>query len=84
MAEAHTINNEELSILCDLMGGWSAKKWAENPAAIKKQTLDRLIADGYVETVQEEEAATNYRYTTKTELLFAQLCVGISGALILR
>jgi hypothetical protein len=79
MAEAHSINNEELSILCDLMGGWSVKKWAENPAAIKKQTLDRLIADGYVETVQEE-AATNYRHTTKTELLFARLCVGISGA----
>ena len=83
MAEPHTINNEELSILCDLMGGWSVKEWAENPAAIKKQTLDRLIADGYVQTVQEE-AATNYRHTIKTELLFAQLCVGISGALILR
>jgi hypothetical protein len=83
MAEAHTINNEELSILCDLMSGWSVKKWAENPAATKKQMLDRLIADGYVETVQEE-AATNYQHTTKTELLFAQLCVGISGALILR
>jgi hypothetical protein len=83
MAEAHTINNEELSILCDLVGGWSAKKWAENPAATEKQTLDCLIADGYVETVQEE-AATNYRHTTKTELLFAQLCAGISGALILR
>lgn len=84
MAEPHTINNEELSILCDLVGGWSVIKWAENPVAIKKQTLDRLIADGYVETVQEEEATTNYRHTTKTELLFAQLCVGISGALILR
>ena len=83
MAEAHTINNEELAILCDIVSGCGVKKWAENPAATKKQMLDRLIEHGYVETVHEE-AITNYQHTTKTELLFAQLCVGISGALVLR
>ena len=78
MIEAVTINNEELAILCDIMSGWSVKKWAENPGATKKQALDRLIAQGYVETVHEA-SATRYQHTTKTELLFAQLCVGISG-----
>jgi hypothetical protein len=51
MTEAITINNEELAILCDIVSGWGVKKWAENPGAVKKQSLDRLIAHGYVEPV---------------------------------
>jgi hypothetical protein len=78
MIEAVTINNEELAILCDIVSGWSVKKWAENRGATKKQALDRLITHGYVETVYEA-SATRYQHTAKTELLFAQLCVGISG-----
>jgi hypothetical protein len=78
MTEAVTINNEELAILCDIVSGWGAKKWVEDPAAVKKQSLDRLIAHGYVEPVHEV-SATRYQHTTKTEILFAQLCVGISG-----
>jgi hypothetical protein len=78
MIEAVTISNEELAILCDLVSGWNVKKWAENPGQPKKQALDRLIAHGYVETAYEG-SATRYQHTTKTELLFAQLCVGISG-----
>ena len=79
MAETVTINNEELAILCDLMSGWDVKKWAENPGTAKKQALDRLIAHGYVELAYEEASTTRYRHTPKTEVLFAQLCVGISG-----
>ena len=78
MTDAITINNEELAILCDIVSGWSVKKWAEDPAAVKKHSLDRLIAHGYVEPVHEA-SATRYQHTTKTEILFAQLCVGISG-----
>ena len=78
MTEAVTINNEELVILCDIMSGWGIKKWAENPGAAKKQSLDRLIAQGYVEPVHDA-SATRYQHTAKTEILFAQLCVGISG-----
>jgi hypothetical protein len=78
MTEAVTINNEELAILCDIVSGWGVKKWAENPGAAKRRSLDRLIAHRYVEPVHEA-SATRYQQTTKTELLFAQLCVGISG-----
>src|SRR5262249_13116277 len=78
MTEAVTINNEELAILCDIVSGWGVKKWAENPGAAKKQSLDRLIAHGYVEPVHEA-SATRWQHTSKTEILFAQLCVGISG-----
>jgi hypothetical protein len=78
MTEAVTINNEELAILCDIVSGWNVKKWAENPDAAKKRALDRLIAYGYVEPANEP-SVTRYRHTTKTEILFAQLCVGISG-----
>ena len=76
MTEAVTINNEELAILCDIVSGWGVRKWAENPGAAK--TLDRLITHGYVEPVGGV-SATRYQHTTKTEILFAQLCVGISG-----
>jgi hypothetical protein len=79
MTEAVTINNEELAILCDIVSGWGVKKWAENPGSSKKQALDRLIAHGYVERAPEASAATKYQHTAKTEVLFAQLCVGISG-----
>jgi hypothetical protein len=78
MNKAVTINNEELAILCDIVSGWGVKKWAENPGAAKRQSLDRLIAHGYVEPVHEA-SPTRYQRTTKTEVLFAQLCVGISG-----
>lgn len=78
MPEAVTINNEELAILCDIVSGWGVQKWAENPDAIKKQALDRLIAHGYVQSAHEA-SATRYQHTIKTEILFAELCVGISG-----
>jgi hypothetical protein len=77
MTEAVTINDQELAILCDIVGGWSVK-WAENLDADKRLALDRLIADGFVEQANGHPV-TNYRQTAKTELLFTQLCVGISG-----
>lgn len=77
MGEAGTITNVELAILCDIVSGWSMKK-AENLSADKRVALDRLIADGFVEP-KSEVSFTKYQHTTKTELLFAQLCVGISG-----
>lgn len=78
MTEVVTIDNEELAILCDIVSGWGVRKWAENPGAAKKQALDRLIAHGYVEPAHSA-SATRYQHTAKTEILFAQLCVGISG-----
>jgi hypothetical protein len=73
-----TISDEELAILCDIVSGWGVEKWAKNPGAVKRQSLDRLIALGYVEPVRAA-SATRYQHTTKTDILFAQLCVGISG-----
>jgi hypothetical protein len=73
-----TINDQELAILCDIVSGWGVKKWAENPGATKRRSLDRLIALGYVEPVHAA-STTTYQHTTKTDILFAQLCVGISG-----
>jgi hypothetical protein len=67
MTEAVTINDEELSILGDIVSGWGVKKWAEDPAAVKKRSLDRLIAHGYVEPVHEA-SATRYQHKTKTEI----------------
>ena len=77
MTEAVIITNEELAILCDLVAGWSVKRSA-NLDADKTQALDRLIANGFVEPV-DEPSLKKYEHTAKTELLFAQLCVGISG-----
>ena len=44
MAEAISINNEELAILCDIVSGWGLEKWSENPNAAKTQALNHLIA----------------------------------------
>jgi len=77
MTEAVTVTNEELAILCDIVAGWSVKR-AENLDADKRLALDRLIANGFVEQANGH-SVTNYRQTAKTELLFTQLCVGISG-----
>jgi hypothetical protein len=76
MTETFTIGNEELAILCDFVGGWGAK-WATNLKTDKRQALDRLMANGFLEPAAD--AVTKYQHTAKTELLFAQLCVGISG-----
>jgi hypothetical protein len=77
MTEAVTITSEELAILCDIVGGWSSKV-TENPNAGKQQALHCLIANGFVE-LANGHSITRYQHTTKTELLFTQLCVGISG-----
>jgi hypothetical protein len=77
MTEAFTISNEELAILCDFVGGWGAKWATNNLETSKRQALDRLIANGFVEPAADP--ITKYQHTAKTELLFAQLCVGISG-----
>jgi hypothetical protein len=77
MTEAFSINHEELAILCDFVGGWGGK-WAANDLQTdKRQALDRLITNGFLEPAAN--AVTKYQHTAKTELLFAQLCVGISG-----
>ena len=77
MTEAVTISNEDLAILCDIVAGWSVKQ-AENPDADKRLVLDRLIANGFVQQANGH-AVSRYQHTAKTELLFTQLCVGISG-----
>ncbi len=77
MKEAVTITSEELAILCDIVGGWSPK-FGENANADKQQILEGLIANGFVELANGHSIA-RYQHTAKTELLFTQLCVGISG-----
>ena len=77
MTYAETVTNEELAILCDIVAGWSLKR-AENLDADKRLALDRLIANGFVEE-SNGHSPTKYQHTAKTELLFTQLCVGISG-----
>jgi hypothetical protein len=77
MPEAVTVTNEELAILCDIVAGWSVKR-AENLDADKPLALDRLIANGFVEQTNGH-SVTKYQHTAKTDLLFTQLCVGISG-----
>jgi hypothetical protein len=77
MSEAVVITNQELAILCDIVSGWSLK-WAEDLTAEKRVALDRLITNGFVEP-KDEISLAKYQHTAKTEILFAQLCVGISG-----
>jgi len=77
MAEAITINDQELAVLCDLMDGWAAK-WVGNPDAVKREILDQLIAKGFVEPTDQQSIA-RYKHTRKASLLLAELCVGVSG-----
>jgi hypothetical protein len=77
MTETVTITNEELAVLCDVVAGWSVKR-PENLDSGKRLALDRLIANGFVEQVNGHSVA-KYHHTAKTDLLFTQLCVGISG-----
>ena len=77
MTNADTGTNEELAILCDIVAGWSLKR-LENLDADKRLALDRLIANGFVEEANGH-SVVKYQHTAKTELLFTQLCVGISG-----
>ncbi len=72
MTEAVIVTNEELAILCDIVGGWSSKL-AENADADKLQALDRLIASGFVESLANGHSVTKYQHTAKTELLFTQV-----------
>ena len=77
MAQSSIINDRELAVLCDLIGGWGAQ-WSEKLADDKRQALDHLIANGFVEPADEQSLVT-YKHTAKAELLLSELCVGISG-----
>ena len=77
MAEAITINDQELAIICDLISGWGAK-WDGKLDDDKRQALDQVIAKGFVEP-SEQGSLTRYRHTDKATQLLAELCVGISG-----
>jgi hypothetical protein len=59
MAEAITINDQELAIICDLMGGWGAK-WDGKLDDNKRQALDQVIARGFAEP-SEKGSLTRYR-----------------------
>jgi hypothetical protein len=75
--EGVTITNQELAILCDIVGGKN-KKWDENLDADRKLALDHLIANGFVQSTGPH-SRNKYQHTPKTETLFAELCTGISG-----
>ena len=60
MTEAVTIN-EELAILCDIVSGWGVEKWAENPGAAKRQSLDRLITHGWSQYAEFPPRGTSTR-----------------------
>jgi hypothetical protein len=61
MAEAITIDDQELAIICDLMAGWGAK-WDGKLDGNKRQALDQVIAKGFVEP-SEEGSLTRYRHS---------------------
>lgn len=77
MAISSTINDQELAILCDLVDGWGPK-WGGKLDDNKRQALDHLIADGFVEQADEQSVLV-YKHTAKASLLLSELCVGISG-----
>ena len=58
--------------------GRMGRETGQKVDADKRLALDRLIANGFVEQANGH-SVTNYKHTTKTELLLSQLCVGISG-----
>ena len=77
MAEARVVNDQELAIICDLVDGWDTK-WGGELNDNKRQALDQLIANGFVE-LAEAGSLTRYKHTAKASRLLAELCVGISG-----
>jgi hypothetical protein len=77
MTEPLAVTVEELAILCDVVSRHRAKMVRDLDA--RKPTLDRLIASGFVE-LENGHSLTDYRPTAKTDLLFTQLCTGISGS----
>jgi hypothetical protein len=72
MGRTVIITDHELSILCDLTGGWGAK-WNGDD---KQPTLSRLITEGFVE-LAPEGSLIRYQNTVKAERLLGELCVGI-------
>ena len=66
------ITDEEISILCDVLEGWSA-----NLNANKMKILDQLIAKGLV--VPDDQESAKYKLTSIAQQLLAERGVGMSG-----
>jgi hypothetical protein len=71
MAEA-PITDQEISILCDVLEGWST-----NLNANKMKILDQLIAKGLV--VPDDQESSKYKLTSIAQQLLAERGVGMSG-----
>jgi hypothetical protein len=56
--------------------GWGAK-WVTNVKTDKRRTLDRLIANGFIEPAAD--SVTKYQYTEKTELKVHSSHVPVGG-----
>jgi hypothetical protein len=63
MTEAFTIGHEELAILSDFVGGWDGKWAANNLQTDKRQALQRLIANGFLEPAVDAAQNINTRPT---------------------
>jgi hypothetical protein len=77
MNEDVTITNQAFAVLCDVVGRGNAK-WVVNLDSDKRQALDHLIGSGFV-AAADEDSLVRYKPTDKTELLFVQLCTGVSA-----
>ncbi len=60
------------------MSGWGTQWVRGRLDDKKKQALDHLIANGFVEPTNKQ-SLTSYKHTAKASVLLSELCVGISG-----
>jgi hypothetical protein len=77
---SNTISNQEFAILCDIVSGRATKRLASICDG-DKQALDRLIATGFV-AVTGDDPSARLRPTAKSELLFVELCTGVSAGYV--
>jgi hypothetical protein len=74
---SNTISNQEFAILCNIVSRRATKRLASICKG-DKQALDRLIVTGFV-AVTSDDPSARLRPTAKSELLFVELCTGVSA-----
>ena len=78
-AKPHTngspLSNAEIALLCDI--GTSSPAEAD---ADKTRSLQRMIAEGFVEPAGETQAPAKYLLTAKAQKLLAERGVGLNEA----
>jgi hypothetical protein len=72
-ADGPSLSDDDIAVLCDVGDSFPARA-----GAVKRQRLERLIAEGFVEPSRSSKGPQKYQLTGKAQKFLAERGVGLN------